>query len=165
VFGIPCTSVRTAGRENARERVACRGSPSRRAPLAAPATIERREAATVAGRIAAVAGRVAFVAGELRGGNMSHAVGRRPDAHPTWRPATIERPGVGRERKDKAFNVVELNAFSAGRLLSVGVGDLADKLDPSHVHGPVDLAGFRSRIILENFHHQGRVVRDDDARL
>ena len=53
----------------------------------------------------------------------------------------------------------------AGRLLSVSVGDLPDKLGPSHVHGPVDLAGFRSRVILENFHHQGRVVRDDDARL
>ena len=50
-------------------------------------------------------------------------------------------------------------------LLSVGVGDLADKLGPAHVHGPVDLAGFRSRIVLEDFHHQGRVVRDDDARL
>jgi hypothetical protein len=50
-------------------------------------------------------------------------------------------------------------------LLSVGLGDLADKLGPAHVHGPIDLAGLRSRIVLEDFHHQGRIVRDNDARL
>jgi hypothetical protein len=62
-----------------------------------------------------------------------------------------------------ALNAVEPNALSI--LLLVSVGDLADKLGPSHVHGLVNLAGFRSRIILENFHYQGRVVRDDDASL
>jgi len=69
------------------------------------------------------------------------------------------------EREDWFSTFVERNALSAGRLLSVGVGDLADKLGPTHVHGPVNFAGFRSRIILENFHHQGRVVRDNDASL
>ena len=49
-------------------------------------------------------------------------------------------------------------AFSASRLLSVGVGDLADKLGPGHVHGPVHLAGLWLRIILEDFHHQTCVV-------
>jgi len=49
--------------------------------------------------------------------------------------------------------------------LSEGLGDLADELSPAHVHSPVDLAGLRSRVVFEDFHHQGRVVRDDDARL
>src|SRR5260370_30215046 len=63
-------------------------------------------------------------------------------------------------------SVPELNsAVHANLLLSVGVGDLADKLGPGHVHGSVDLASFRSPIVLEDFHHQGRVVRDYDARL
>jgi hypothetical protein len=50
-------------------------------------------------------------------------------------------------------------------LLSVGLGDLADELSPAHIHGRVDLAGLRSRIVFEDFHYQGRVVRNDDARL
>ena len=50
-------------------------------------------------------------------------------------------------------------------LLSVGLGDLADELGPAHVHGRVDLAGLRSRIVFEDFHYQGRVVGNDDARL
>ena len=54
-------------------------------------------------------------------------------------------------------------AFSASRLLSVGVGDLADKLGPGHVHGPVHLAGLWSRIILEDLHHQSCVVGQNDT--
>ena len=53
----------------------------------------------------------------------------------------------------------------ANLLLSVGVCDLADKLGPGHVHGSADLARFPSPIVLEDFHHQGRVVRDYNARL
>ena len=51
------------------------------------------------------------------------------------------------------------------RLLSVGVGDLSDKLGPSHIHRAVNLAGLRSRIVPEDFHHQPRIVRDNYARL
>src|SRR5215218_2568100 len=51
------------------------------------------------------------------------------------------------------------------RLLSVGLGDLADELGPGHVHCPIDLAGLRSRIVLEDFHHQSCVVRENDAGL
>jgi hypothetical protein len=50
-------------------------------------------------------------------------------------------------------------------LLSVGVGDLTDKCGPAHVHGRVNLASLRSRIILEDFHHQGCVVRHNNTRL
>jgi hypothetical protein len=35
----------------------------------------------------------------------------------------------------------------------------ADKPGPRHVHGPVDIESLRSRIVLEDFRHQGRVVR------
>ena len=56
-------------------------------------------------------------------------------------------------------------AFSASRLLSVGVGDLAAKLGLGHVHGPVHLAGLWSRIILEDFHHQSCVVGQNDTGL
>src|SRR5258708_3579489 len=56
-------------------------------------------------------------------------------------------------------------AFWASRLLCVGVGDLADKLGPGHVHGPVHLAGLWSRIILEDFHHQSCVVGQNDTGL
>ena len=48
-------------------------------------------------------------------------------------------------------------------LLSVGPGDLADKCGPADVHGRVNLASLRSSIILEDFHHQGCVVRDKTA--
>ena len=50
-------------------------------------------------------------------------------------------------------------------LLSVGVRDLTDKLGPPHIHRAVDLAGLRSRVVLEDFHHQGGVIGEDDARL
>jgi hypothetical protein len=43
--------------------------------------------------------------------------------------------------------------LSAARLLSERVGNLADQLGPAHVHGPIDLAGLRSRIVLEDFNH------------
>ena len=45
----------------------------------------------------------------------------------------------------------------AGPLRSVGVGDLADKFGPAHVHGPVDLASLRSRIVLQNLRVGGEV--------
>ena len=44
-------------------------------------------------------------------------------------------------------------------------GQFGHKLGPAHVHGSVDLAGLRSRIVLEDFHHQGRIVRENDTRL
>ena len=50
-------------------------------------------------------------------------------------------------------------------LLPVGVGNLAYELGPGHIHGTVDRAGLGSRIVLEDFHHQGRVVRENDADL
>jgi len=46
----------------------------------------------------------------------------------------------------------------AVHLLSVGLGDLADKFCPRHVHGPVDFACLWPRVVLEDFHHQGRVI-------
>ena len=49
--------------------------------------------------------------------------------------------------------------------LSEGLGDLADELGPAHIHGRVDLAGLRSRIVFEDLHHQGCIVRDNNARL
>jgi hypothetical protein len=51
------------------------------------------------------------------------------------------------------------------RLLSVGLGDLADENGPAHIHGGVDPSSLRSRVIFEDFHHQSRVVREDNARL
>src|SRR2546428_13138585 len=50
-------------------------------------------------------------------------------------------------------------------LLPVGLGDLTHELGPRHVHGPVDLAGLWSPIVLQDFHHQGRVVRDNNTSL
>src|SRR6185437_14314043 len=49
--------------------------------------------------------------------------------------------------------------------LPVRLGDLANELGPGHVHGPVDLAGLRPRIVLEDFNHQSRVVRENYASL
>src|SRR4029077_9697929 len=42
----------------------------------------------------------------------------------------------------------------AYRLLAVTLRDLPDELRPGHVDGAVDGAGLRSRIVLEDFHHQ-----------
>ena len=66
--------------------------------------------------------------------------------------------------KSAADTVAFLQRY-ASRLLTVGVGDLADKLGPGHVHGPVHLPGLRSRIILENFYHQSCVVGQNDTGL
>jgi hypothetical protein len=67
---------------------------------------------------------------------------------------TLQLPIVWSAKRD----FVEPYAFSAGRLLAVGVGDLAETLSPRHGYGPVDLAGFRLRIIVENLHYEGRVA-------
>src|SRR5262245_19487510 len=57
------------------------------------------------------------------------------------------------------------NPCLSSSLLSVGLGDLADKFGPRHVHGPIDLAGLWPRVVLEDFHHQGRVIRDNNTGL
>src|SRR5439155_25781058 len=79
---------------------------------------------------------------------------------------TSSFPRVRRQPASRAFQSCA-RAFKAAtdHSLAVGLGDLADELCPGHVDGLVDLAGLRSRIVLEDFHHQGRVVRDDDACL
>src|SRR5262245_8607529 len=53
----------------------------------------------------------------------------------------------------------------ADHLLSVGLGNLTHELGPRHVDSGVDLAGLGPRVVLEDFHHQGRVVRDNHAGL
>src|SRR5689334_20853150 len=50
-------------------------------------------------------------------------------------------------------------------LLAVRLRHLAHKLRPRHVHGSVDLAGLWPRVVLEDFHHQGRIIRDNNPRL
>jgi len=127
---------RTAGRTakiplRRKRRMQRVGVPSR-ASARRPATIERRRSSRVrlpyfhstesfaphmasgddreAGRARRgpenARGRVALAAGEVRGGNASHAVSRRPGAHPSWRPAAIEREGA---------TVADQIAVSAGR--------------------------------------------------
>ena len=53
----------------------------------------------------------------------------------------------------------------AHSLFAVGVRDLPDELRPRHVHCAVDGAGLRSCVVFQDFHHQGRVIRDDHAGL
>jgi hypothetical protein len=62
-------------------------------------------------------------------------------------------------------NALASTPASAAESFSVGLGNLADKLGPAHVHGPINLTGLRSPIVLEDFHHQGRIVGENDARL
>src|SRR5579862_6907256 len=64
-----------------------------------------------------------------------------------------------------AANAIASTTASADELLSVGLCNLANKLGPAHVHGSVNLTGLRSPIVLEDFHHQGRIVGENDARL
>ena len=89
----------------------------------------------------------------------------RPDrVHESLRPQV----SPGRQRLlQAAVGVVSDNMEPGERscLPSVGLGDLADELGPAHIHRRVDLAGLRTRIVFEDFDHQGRIVRDDDARL
>ena len=47
----------------------------------------------------------------------------------------------------------------AGRLLGVGLHDLAHQLGPIHVHRFIDRTGLGPTVIFENFDHQRRVVR------
>ncbi len=51
----------------------------------------------------------------------------------------------------------------ADELFSVSLRDLANKRSPTH--GSVNLASLRLRIVLEDFPHQSRIVRENDARL
>ena len=44
-------------------------------------------------------------------------------------------------------NALASSLASADELFSVGLGDLTNKLGPAHVHGAVNLAGLRSRIV------------------
>jgi hypothetical protein len=50
-----------------------------------------------------------------------------------------------------AFERCGAECLFRARLLLESVGDLADKLGPSHVHGPVNLAGFWTRIVFEEW--------------
>src|SRR5260370_22444316 len=45
------------------------------------------------------------------------------------------------------------------RISPVRLGDLAHEFGPGHIHCLIDRAGFRSRIVLEDFHHQSSIVR------
>ena len=51
------------------------------------------------------------------------------------------------------------------RLFAVGLGDLSHELCPGHVDGTIDGSSLRPRIVLENLHHQRRIVGEDDAGL
>src|SRR5262249_44332381 len=50
-------------------------------------------------------------------------------------------------------------------LLAVRLSDLANEFGPAHVNRSVDFDGFRPCIVPQDFHHQRRIVREDDARL
>jgi hypothetical protein len=65
----------------------------------------------------------------------------------------------------RALDTTEANGHFGSYSFSVGVRNLAYEFGPTHIHGSIDFAGLRSRIVLEDFHHQGCVVREDDARL
>src|SRR5438067_5677580 len=54
---------------------------------------------------------------------------------------------------------------AGARLLAVRVRDLPHELGPGHVDGAVHGPGLRTRIVLEDFHHQGGVVGEDHAGL
>ena len=64
-----------------------------------------------------------------------------------------------------AVNALASTAASADELLSVGLGNLANKLGPAHIHGCIHLTSLRSPIVLEDFHHQRRIVGENHARL
>ena len=51
------------------------------------------------------------------------------------------------------------------RLFDVGLRDLSDELRPGHVDGAVDGPSLLPCIVLEDFHHQGGVVGEDNAGL
>jgi hypothetical protein len=61
------------------------------------------------------------------------------------------------------------NASRAGRRLTATLAAAIQMAAPSAVlaqgQSSVNLTGLPSRIVLEDFHHQGRVVREDDIRL
>jgi hypothetical protein len=75
--------------------------------------------------------------------------------------AVWRRAAAAPSRCRRREHVTRRGVLLTFRMLS----DLADELSPAHVHSPLDLASLRSRIVFEDFHHQGRVVRDSDARL
>ncbi len=92
--------------------------------------------------------------GYFRLGNSpaSHARGGpASEPHLAGQSTLVVRPQVG------------LLSVGPGDL--TGLGDLTDKRSPGHVHGRVNLHSFRSRIILEDFHHQGCVVRRNNTSL
>ena len=50
-------------------------------------------------------------------------------------------------------------------LLAVGMSNLPDELGPGHVHRGIDGAGLWARVVFQDFHHEGCVIRDDHAGL
>jgi hypothetical protein len=70
----------------------------------------------------------------------------------------IAAEALGLLEKDKEGRVIPtylqgVSGHSLSRLFSVGLCDLADEFGPAHVHGPIDIAGLRPRIVPENLHH------------
>src|SRR5260370_10230789 len=51
------------------------------------------------------------------------------------------------------------------RLSPVRLGDLAHEFGRGHIHCLIDRAGFRSRIVLEDFPHQSCIVRKNSTCL
>jgi hypothetical protein len=66
-------------------------------------------------------------------------------------------------QRSRAFFTFILQFF--GLLLAVGLGDLAHEFGPRHVHCLIHRDGFGLRIVLEDFHHQGCIVRQNDTSL
>jgi hypothetical protein len=93
-----------------------------RTPRGRPATIERRDLATVAGQIAAsigARGRVTLGGGEFRGGKASHAVCRCPARDATARKRAAFPSGVPRYYGQKC------QTASSVRLLQTTLGSAA----------------------------------------
>ena len=53
----------------------------------------------------------------------------------------------------------------ASQSLAISLGNLSHQFGPGHVDGSVNSSGLRSGIVLQDFYHQRRVVRENNPRL
>jgi hypothetical protein len=79
--------------------------------------------------------------------------------------AAMLQLALKQREKASEYGGTECTGAARGIVTFVGLRDLSNKLGPAHIHRLIDLAGLRPRIVLENVHHQGCVIGDDDTCL
>jgi hypothetical protein len=89
----------------------------------------------------------------------AHAPVRTGSASPGFRAASDREMSQGSLKKEAVIRRPPPSLFS------VRFGDLTDKRGPLHIERSIKSARFGTAIVLQNFHHERGIIRDDDPCL